>query len=423
MKTSSQNGLPLTRIRFVTRRTSSPEQCQQLSSARQVTFLSMDSIGERGELDVSVVRDIDDVRTGYTQFFEGDVVVAKITPCFENGKGALVSGTLNGIGYGTTELHVLSPGPKLDGHFLYYITVSEPFRKLGEAEMTGAAGQKRVPEDFVRDYKISLPPLCEQQAIVSYLNQGTARLDHLVAEKEGLLELITEKRRSLIANALTRGLDYQASLRDPGIPWLGRIPAHWEIKRAKWLFRERDERSTTGKEILLSLRMKRGLVPHNDVSERLTRSEELIGYKKVAKGEMVINRMRAASGLIALSPQDGLVSPDYAVFQCSPEVDQNYFTHLFKTELLQSVFRSESTGLGTGSSGFLRLYSENFLALWVPCPSLDEQRAIVAHIATETAKLDALRAATEQTIARLKERRSALIAAAVTGQLNIGEMT
>jgi type I restriction enzyme, S subunit len=188
-----QNSWPVKRLRFVTRRTITLEQRQKLSLATQVTFLPMEAIGEQGELDVSIVRDIDDVRTGYTQFFDGDVVVAKITPCFENGKGALIRGTLNGVGYGTTELHVLGPNSELDGQFLYYVTVSEPFRKLGEAGMTGAAGQKRVPEDFVRDFRIPLPSLSEQQAIVNYLSHETARLDGLMSEKERLLELLAEK--------------------------------------------------------------------------------------------------------------------------------------------------------------------------------------------------------------------------------------
>ena len=266
---------------------------------------------------------------------------------------------------------------------------------------------------------LPVPPLPRQRAIADYLDLETARLDALIAAKERVLGLLAEKRRALIARAVTRGLDPHASLRDSGNPWLGKIPAHWEMKRSKWLFCERDERSSTGEEALLSLRMERGLVPHNDVSEKQIRAEELIGYKKVSPNEVVLNRMRAASGLVAVSQQDGLVSPDYAVFRPLPGVEPYYFTHLFKTELMQAVFRSESTGLGTGSSGFLRLYSENFLAFWLPSPPAGEQRAIVKFIAEETAKIIELSAATERTIALLKERRAALIAAAVTGKIEI----
>jgi type I restriction enzyme S subunit len=262
--------------------------------------------------------------------------------------------------------------------------------------------------------------LPRQRAIADYLDRETARIDALIAAKERVLGLLAEKRRALITRAVTRGLDHNAPLRDSGIPWLGEIPAHWELKRGKWLFRERDERSEEGEETLLSLRMARGLVRHNDVSEKQTRPEELVGYKKTSHGELVVNRMRAAIGLIAIAPQEGLVSPDYAVFVPAPSTYVDYYGYLFTTKLLGSVFRCASSGMGTGTQGFLRLYSESFLALWFPSPPEAEQRLIVSYIGKEGAKLASLRAAAERSITLLRERRSALIAAAVTGRLDVG---
>lgn len=385
----------------------------------QVSFLPMEAIGEQGSLDLSGTRERNDVMTGYTEFFDGDVVVAKITPCFENGKGALVKGLLNGVGYGTTELHVLTPGPRLHGPFLYYITASSLFRELGQAEMTGSAGQKRVPEEFVRNYRVALPPLSQQIAISDYLDREMTRVDELIAAKQRLLCLIAEKQRATVSRAVTQGVNTDVSFRDSGVTWLGKIPAHWDMKRAKWLFTERDERSTTGEETLLSLRMEVGLVPHNDVSEKAIPSEELIGYKKTSPREIVVNRMRAASGLVAVSPQEGLVSPDYAVFAAHESVEPHFYEQLFKTELMQAVFRSASRGMGTGSSGFLRLYSEDFLDLWLPVPPLAEQRGIVAHIASEIAQLETLRRVAERTVALSRDRRGSVITAAVTGQMNL----
>jgi len=311
-------------------------------------------------------------------------------------------------------IHVLRIAPGFDPRF-----VMQALNATEYAPWIEGSTRDKLTQDKMGSILIPTPPLRQQRAIADYLDRETARLDGLVAAKERLLTLLAEKRRALIARAVTRGLDSGAPLRDSGIPWLGKIPAHWRLKRAKWLFRERDERSTTGEEVLLSLRMERGLVPHNEVSEKQTRAEELIGYKKAGYNEIVLNRMRAASGLVAVSPQDGLVSPDYAVFQAGPDVEPCYFTHLFKSELLQAVFRSESTGLGTGSSGFLRLYSENFLSLWLPYPPYQEQREILQYITDETRKLDAVHTATERTIALLKERRAALITAAVTGKIDV----
>jgi type I restriction enzyme S subunit len=169
--------------------------------------------------------------------------------------------------------------------------------------------------------------------------------------------------------------------------------------------------------------MERGLVPHNDVSEKPIPADNLIGYKIARPNEIVLNRMRAASGLVAVTPQYGIVSPDYAVFRALDGVDPDYFTHLFKTPLLQAVFRSLSKGLGTGQSGFLRLYSEDFLSTRLPVPPLAEQKAIVAELARERARNAEVEGALERSITLLKERRAALIAAAVTGQIESETMS
>jgi type I restriction enzyme S subunit len=304
----------------------------------------------------------------------------------------------------------------------FFMWLAEWFITEMAREVHGSTMQHLTADAF-GGFPVLLPPRPEQDSIAAYLGRKATRLDGLVAAKERLLALFVEKRRALISRAVTRGLNRNIPLRDSGIPWLGQIPAHWQVERAKWLLTERDERSVTGEETLLSLRMEIGLVRHNDVSEKTTRSEELIGYKKTSTNEIVVNRMRAASGLVAVTPQEGLVSPDYAVFRTGPRVDPHFFTHLFKTDLMQAVFRSESTGLGTGSSGFLRLYSENFLDLLLPVPPLSEQQAIVEQITAEIASLDGLCAATERTIVLLKERRAAMISAAVTGLVEVEAST
>lgn len=388
-----------------------------LGENEEVTFLPMDKVKDGYYL--ANTASLSAYSSSYNAFAEGDILLAKVTPCFENGNIAIADNLVGGKGFGSSELFVLRPNGITTG-FLFYALQSPVFKQTGEASMEGAGGLKRVSPEALRNFRLWLPAPTTQQAVVALLDRETARIDALIAAKERALGLLAEKRRALITRAVTRGIDPSAPLRDSGIPWLGSIPAHWQISRAKWMFTERDERSPFGEEILLSLRMDRGLVPHNDVSNKPTRPEELIGYKKTSPGELVINRMRAAAGLIAVSPREGLVSPDYAVFVPSPAINIAYYMNLFSTSLLGSVFRASSSGMGTGTQGFLRLYSDAFLQLWFPSPPLAEQRAIVDHIARETAKLDALRAATERSIALLKERRAALIAAAVTGQVRIG---
>lgn len=416
---------PTKRLRFVTRRSLTDDQRQLLSSALQVTFLPMEAIGEQGELDLSAVRDIEDVRTGYTPFFDGDVLIAKITPCFENGKGALVYGTLQGVGFGTTELHVLRPGPEVNGRFLYYVTASGPFRKLGEADMTGAAGQKRVPEDFVRDFRVPVPPIHQQRAIAVYLDRETARLDALVAAKERLLGLLAEKRRALITRTVTRGLDPRVPLRDSGIPWLGEIPAHWGLWKVGHL-------ATIGN----------GSTPNRDNAEYWTDglipwlNSSVVNQDEVTEANQFITEtgfreshlplVKSGSILVGITGQ-GKTRGQAVVLSFEATINQ-HLAFITPNEdaadpwFLRWVFfaaydflRSISDDAG-GTKGALTC--EDVAAMRVPLPPIDEQRTIATYIAAETAKLHALRSATERTTALLKERRAALIAAAVTGKID-----
>jgi type I restriction enzyme S subunit len=169
----------------------------------QVVFLPMECVSTDGKVDQSNRERICDLWKGFTYFAKGDVLVAKITPCFENGKGALVSELETDVGFGTTEFHVIRAGKKLLNQFLYLITASYRFRCIGERFMTGAAGQQRVSEQFIKDFPISLPPLDEQEAIVNHVNIETKKMDNLVNKYKRELDLLTEYRASLISHAVT----------------------------------------------------------------------------------------------------------------------------------------------------------------------------------------------------------------------------
>ncbi len=221
-----------TRLRFrlqVGPSKSELEEREDLQPESEVPFLPMEAIGENGGLDLSKAKTLEDVVDGYTYFREGDVLVAKITPCFENGKGALAEGLKDRVGFGTTELHVLRPGSELDKQFLFYVTRAYSFRKIGAAWMYGAGGQKRVPDDFICNLRWPIPSLSEQCAIAAYLDREAARIDALVAKKERLIELLEEKRTALISRAVTRGLDPDVALKNSGVEWLGEIPAGWDV--------------------------------------------------------------------------------------------------------------------------------------------------------------------------------------------------
>lgn len=167
-----------------------------------VTFLPMEAVSESGEINTEQEKEISQVIEGYTYFRDGDVLVAKITPCFENGKGALVSGMKNGIGFGTTEFHVLR-AINIEKEYLYLITTSGQFRKMGEAEMKGAAGQKRVPDEFVKDFIIALPPQKEQLNILGHVQRVRNKIDEVIKRVETQIEKLQEYRQAFISNAVT----------------------------------------------------------------------------------------------------------------------------------------------------------------------------------------------------------------------------
>lgn len=269
-------------------------------------------------------------------------------------------------------------------------------------------------EEQIAEQTLPLPPLPKQRAIANFLDRETSKLDSLVAAKEQLLALLAEKRRALITHAVTRGINPNASLRNSGSPWLGEIPAHWETERAKWLFSDRDVRSETGEEEMLTVSHITGVTPRSEKNVNMFEAESTEGYKVCYAGDLVINTLWAWMGAMGVSPIHGIVSPAYHIYTPCERLDPAYVDMLVRIP----VFAEEAIRFSKGVwSSRLRLYPEGFYEIYLPVPPRDEQRAIVAHLASETIKIDALRAAAERTIALSKERRAALISAAVTGKI------
>lgn len=272
--------------------------------------------------------------------------------------------------------------------------------------------------DLVASTEIPVPPLATQQGIVEFLDRETAGIDTLISAKQRLLDLLAEKRRAVIAEAVMRGLNPAAPLRASGIDWLGDIPAHWELERSRWLFQERDERSETGEEEMLTVSHLTGVTPRSEKDVNMFEAETTAGYKLCFAGDLVINTLWAWMGAMGTARVDGIVSPAYNVYTPGPRLIPDYVDALVRIP----VFAQEVTRYSKGVwSSRLRLYPEGFFQTYWPVPPIGEQHEIVRHIAAETAKIDRLRAATEHSITLLKERRGALIAAAVTGQIAIPE--
>lgn len=174
------------------------------------TFLPMNAVGERGEIDLSVSRSVEDLLTGYSYFEDLDVSFAKVTPCFENGKGAVFRDLSSGQGFGTTELTVMRCGSSLSPEYLYLLTQSDLFRKNGVAAMTGAGGLKRVPDDFVRSFNFRCPSLETQTSIVASTRERLNAIDVLVQRARSAMALLSERRSALISAAVTGKINVKA---------------------------------------------------------------------------------------------------------------------------------------------------------------------------------------------------------------------
>jgi type I restriction enzyme S subunit len=183
------------------------EQLKKHSDQDEVVFLPMENISEEGEIDCSIKQPIEKVKTGFSSFAKDDVVVAKITPCFENGKGACLDNLESDIGYGTTELFNLRAGDDVLPEYLYYITMTKLFRILGEGQMTGSAGQKRVPADFIRDFTIGLPSIDEQYQILAYIRAEKNKIDKLISTKHKQLNDLLEFKSTIISDVVTGKID------------------------------------------------------------------------------------------------------------------------------------------------------------------------------------------------------------------------
>jgi len=207
-----------------------------IEDLQPVHFVPMAAVAENfAGVDASQLRPLKEVRKGYTAFVEGDVLFAKITPCMENGKGGLVPTLIHAVGFGSTEFHVLRPSQMASGKWLAYFLSQPSFRKLARANMTGTAGQMRVPTKWLKAVEINVPPAAEQTRIVAKLEELLSDLDAGVAELQAAQKKLTQYRQSLLKAAVEGALTAEWRAQNPpgetGAQLLQRI---LQERRARW---------------------------------------------------------------------------------------------------------------------------------------------------------------------------------------------
>lgn len=194
-----------------------------LENHENVSFLAMEQVSNSGRILNVDLREYEEVSKGYTPFKNNDVLLAKITPCFENGKRALVKNLNTKIGFGSTEFHVLrNLEQESIPEYLYYCISAHRFREHAQLNMTGSAGQKRVPTTFLKEYKLAVPPLEEQEKIAEILSTVDGQID----DTEMLIEKCQELKKGLMQRLLTKGIGHKEFKKTE----VGDIPVDWEVK-------------------------------------------------------------------------------------------------------------------------------------------------------------------------------------------------
>jgi len=263
-----------------------------------------------------------------------------------------------------------------------------------------------------------LPPLIEQTAIANFLDDKTTKIDQAIAIKQQQIALLKERKQILIQTAVTQGLNPNTPMKDSGIEWIGQIPEHWIVKRAKYLLTEIDDRSESGEEELLSVSHMTGVTPRADKNVTMFMAEDYSGSKLCQSGDLVINIMWAWMGALGVSGRSGIVSPSYGVFR---EIKIDTFNPKYLEILLKSVkyveyYNKVSTGL---HSSRLRFYGHMLFAMKIGFAPFEEQNEIVEFTEKQSQKINQAIDLQQQQIEKLKEYKTTLINSAVTGKIKV----
>lgn len=390
------------------------------------SFVPMEKL-KTGVVQLDEERPIEEVIGGYTYFEDGDVLQAKVTPCFENKNVAIAKGLTNGIGFGSSEINVLRPYQGVNAEYLYYRVQEDSYMSFCTSSMIGAGGLKRVPTDVINNFKIAAPTLCEQTQIARFLDHETARIDALIEEQQRLIELLKEKRQAVISHAVTKGLDPTVPMKDSGVEWLGEVPAHWSFKQSKYLFEFVTSGSRGWAEYYSDdgdLFFRIANLTRDSIEPKLA-SIQYVTPPENAEGER--SKVRCGDILISITADLGSVcvaSDEVAGSYVSQHVAlarpvrKTVFSRWLAYFILSTTCKDQLVGAGYGGTK-VQLSLEDIRSFWVSMPPYDEQISLAAFLDREVQAFDGLITQAAIGVDLLSERRSALISAAVTGKIDV----
>ena len=314
---------------------------------------------------------------------------------------------------------VLKPGPDVEGRFYGALFKSSLFIQALRLTSNFIRDGQDLNFGHVRKLRLPKPPHAEQAAIADYLDRAISRTDALISKKIRFIELLREKRQALITHAVTRGLDAAAPMKDSGVEWLGEVPVHWSVVKFGRIARVTEGLVDPRIEPYLSML----LIAPNHVESGTGRLISLetaedqnaeSGKYYCREGSIIYSKIRPALAKAVLAPRECLCSADMYPLNCADEISPKWLLNL----LLSQAFTSWAL-LESDRVAMPKINRESLYELIVAVPPLSEQLAITAEINARLPRIDALIATTERSIDLLREHRTALITAAVTGKIDL----
>ena len=381
----------------------------RLRADDEITYTPMEYI--KNGYYVQNLKCLSEIPSSLTTYEEGDIVIAKVTPCFENGNIARMDNLSRGVGVGSSELFVLR-AKKCNRDYLFYLLQNYIFMDYAIASMTGTGGLKRVSSDFLKNAEQPIPPIEEQRRIAEFLDKKCAEIDGLIADIKAQIQTLEQYKRSTITEAVTKGLNPSAQMKDSGIEWIGDVPTEWVINKIGGIYSLRNDKVSDKDYMPLSVTMK-GIVPQ---LESAAKTNDGDNRKLVRKGDFVINSRSDRRGSCGISEFDGSISLINLVLKPRGEMNNRYYNWLFHTEQFADEFYKWGHGIVDD------LWTTRWLdmrKIAVPMPPLSEQKEIADYLDNKCAQIDELISAKQSQFETLESYKKSIIYEYVTSKKEV----
>ena len=396
------------------------------SDEDQVTFIPMDSL--KSGFHLHTVSSFGKVKKGYVSFSENDILMAKVTPCLENGNLAIATNLINGVGFGSTEINVIRCYD-IKTQYLFYLLQCPSYIEKATFSMFGVAGLKRLEPEFIPNSYFPMPPQEDQMRITDYLNAKCAEIDALIAAKERTNALLKERRQSIIYEAVTKGLDPTAPMKDSGVEWIGKIPEGWSVGKTIYALsmpitdgpHETPELLNDGIPFVSAEAVSsgNGRIDFDHIRGFISKEyyEECSKKYKPQINDIYMIKSGATTGKVALVDTDRIFTiwSPLAVFRADDErCNYRYLFYFLQSDAYQKQVETKWT-YGTQQNIGMRSLEKLLMCF----PPVDEQVAIADHLDKSCDHIGELIRINDAAIQQLKEYRQSLIYEAVTGKIEV----